>query len=82
MSDKPDEEELPEFETYEPIPYVIGDPECLILDPAEFNNEYMAIQFKDGQLWGLVRDTRRWQNVERKAGESGAIKAVRKDKPA
>jgi hypothetical protein len=59
-------EDEPEDEGYEPVPERVMDGEVLIADPWEFfevTNGLAAI-VRDGALFVLDRDTRKWRNVE------------------
>ena len=60
----------------------LGDGQCWIADPEYLAHDsgvegVIAVQFRDGGLWYLDGETRRWLNVE--ASESG--KPARKLRP-
>lgn len=69
MTDPADDEEV---ESVEPL--YLSDGECWISDPEFLAHDsgvqgVIAVQFRDGALWFLDGETRRWMNAE--APEAG-----------
>lgn len=56
----------PEDETYTPELASLADGDVLLFDPVEFEAEFnaFAVMVKEGCLFYLCRDTRKWVNVE------------------
>ncbi len=63
MNTEPDDTEE---EEYEPEPCILGDGDVLIEDPVELfeMTHSIAMQVRDGGLYVLDRDSRKWRNVE------------------
>lgn len=55
-----------EYEFSAPDPVMLSDSEgqVLILDPSEWHEKYIALQYRGGTLFGLDRETMRWVDVE------------------
>jgi hypothetical protein len=66
-------------EEYEPEPCILGDGDVLIEDPVELfeMTHSIAMQVRDGGLYVLDRETRKWRNVESEVKRSN----VRSIKP-
>jgi hypothetical protein len=52
---------------YEPQPMGLSDGDLVIFDRAEFEQDFncYAAMSRDGQLWVLDRDTRKWATAEK-----------------
>ncbi len=63
MNTEPEEDEV---EEYEPQPCILGDGDVLIADPVDLfeTTNCIAMQVRDGGLFVLDRETRKWRNVE------------------
>ncbi len=69
MTTEPDDTE--DFGEYEPEPVFLADGDLAIFDKTEFEQDFncYAAMSRDGQLWVLCKETRKWVSAEGRGHE-------------